>query len=174
LGSNWPVLRHSMIIETKHYYDGRTKTFECECLEKTDTRLIVLHIVEADTPVGSLIIPKGTISFGVFWLDRPYNTYIWVHPSGEIAGYYFNISDSTAFHETKFEWRDLIVDVLVLPSGEVELLDHDELPPNAPAWLIDRISDAEHLIVSRLDEIVGKLAAIVREFIPDTRAETSI
>jgi hypothetical protein len=69
----------------------------------------------------------GTVSFGHFWTDRPYNVYHWMDgTTGATIGYYVNLADSTRVDGDLLEWRDLAVDILIRPDGNVTVLDEDE------------------------------------------------
>jgi len=119
----------SPILEIKTTFSGGEKRFSCTQLHKTDNHLVVLFVSPSEMNVSGICLPAGTVTFGHFWTDRPYNVYHWLAPdSGEALGYYFNIAEATDWQDGVLRWRDLIVDVLVSPDGRLTVLDEDELP----------------------------------------------
>jgi hypothetical protein len=148
------------ILEIKRTWDGREERFECTALLRRDSHLVVLFVAPAEMTVHGVVLPAGTVTFGHFWTDRPYNVYHWLDPhSGATLGYYFNIAEDTRLEGNELSWRDLIVDVLVSPTGVPLLLDEDELPADAPAALRQRIREACQSIVRDLEPRLGELEA---------------
>lgn len=113
--------------ETKRTLDGREKRFACRVLESSPGCRVVLFVAPAAMHVHGVELPAGTVTFGHFWAARPYNVYHWLDPRGETLGYYFNLSDQVVMEEGALSWRDLVVDVLVRPGGEPQILDEHEL-----------------------------------------------
>lgn len=131
------------ILEIKRTWDGREKRFECTVLARAGTHLVVLFVSEGEMRVHDVLLPAGTVTFGHFWTDRPYNVYHWLDGStGDTLGYYFNVSEDTRVEDDTLSWRDLIVDVLVSPAGLAVVLDEDEIPADAPEPLRARIREA--------------------------------
>jgi len=86
---------------------------------------------ERDRPIkgSDLVLRKGTLTVGHFWTDRPYNVYHWLD-QGKTVAFYVNIATDTTIDAAAIAYRDLVVDVLIRPSGAIEILDEDELPPS--------------------------------------------
>ena len=71
----------------------------------------------------------------------------------EIA-WYFNIAEPLEMTREQIAYRDLVVDVLVLPDGTAKVLDEDELPIGLDAGLADRIAETKvDLLENRLSII---------------------
>lgn len=100
--------------------------------------------------VAGVELPAGTLTFGHFWQDRPYNVYHWMTPTGETLGLYFNIAGETRIEESRLFWKDLTLDVLVWPGRAAEVLDRDELPPDLPAAQREAIEAAVSALLSDL------------------------
>jgi Protein of unknown function (DUF402) len=146
------------IVEVKRTWDGREKRFECTVLLHQDPHLVVLFVAAEEMNVHGVVLPAGTVTFGHFWTDRPYNVYHWLSPhSGATLGYYFNVAEDTRLAGDELSWRDLIVDILVSPTGRPLLLDEDEIPPDAPVALRHRIREACETISSELDTRLQEL-----------------
>jgi Protein of unknown function (DUF402) len=134
------------ILERKRTLDGAEKLFPCRLLERSYDALKVLFVSTRTYQVANLALPVGTVTFGHFWRDRPYNAYHWMTPSGTTLAHYFNLADETALPDgdlaETFSFRDLVVDVLVRPGGIPEVLDQHELPTNLAAATKDAIERA--------------------------------
>lgn len=129
------------ILEIKRTLDGREKRFECTVLARTATQVTVLFVSTAPMNVHGIHLPTGTVTFGHFWTDRPYNVYHWLDPrTGAPLGTYVNVADQTTIEEDVLGWRDLVVDVLVSPAGVLTVLDEEELPGDLTPELRARIA----------------------------------
>jgi predicted RNA-binding protein associated with RNAse of E/G family len=120
------------ITERKTRLDGTVVEYACErLLLEPGRRAVVRFVSETDRPLEGtdLVLRKGTVTVGHFWTDRPYNVYHWLD-AGRTVAFYVSISADTAIDETVIAYVDLVVDVLVRPSGAIEILDEDELPPS--------------------------------------------
>jgi len=114
--------------ETKRTLDGREKHFTCQVLERQPGSAVVLFVAPSPMAVAGVELPAGTVTFGHFWTERPYNVYHWLGSQGQHLGYYFNLSDQTVLDADALSWRDLVLDVLVRPGGgSPEVLDQHEL-----------------------------------------------
>ena len=113
-------------LEIKKLYSGLERQYLCDLIYLEKPFGILQFILDKDYHVGNLFLPKGTISLGFFWENRPYNIYQWFDKEILIASY-FNISDSTQLFPNKFVWRDLILDILITANSSYKILDEDEL-----------------------------------------------
>ncbi|MEK6225860.1 MAG: DUF402 domain-containing protein [Chloroflexota bacterium] len=120
------------ISERKTRLDGSIVEYTCERLSvEAGRRAVVRYVGEQDRPIEGtdLVLRKGTVTVGHFWTDRPYNVYHWLE-AGRTVGFYVNIATDTTIEPAMIAYRDLVVDVLIRPSGAIEILDEDELPPS--------------------------------------------
>ncbi|MEO7669503.1 MAG: hypothetical protein ABIW57_09190, partial [Polyangia bacterium] len=84
------------ITEVKRTLAGVEKRFACRVLAREGSHLVVLFIAPAAMNVHGVSLPAGTVTFGHFWTDRPYNVYHWLEQStGATIGYYLNLSEAT-------------------------------------------------------------------------------
>jgi uncharacterized protein len=121
-----------MITERKTRLDGSVVEYACEPLVVEEgRRALVRYVAEQDRPLEGtdLVLRKGTVTVGHFWTDRPYNVYHWLDGAKTIA-LYVSIATDTTIDSTTIAYRDLVVDVLIRPSGAIEVLDEEELPPS--------------------------------------------
>jgi predicted RNA-binding protein associated with RNAse of E/G family len=120
------------ITERKTRLDGSVVEYACEPLVVEDgRRAVVRYVAERDRPIegSDLVLRKGTVTVGHFWTDRPYNVYHWLD-GGKTIALYVSIATDTTIDAATIAYRDLVVDVLIRPSGAIEILDEDELPPS--------------------------------------------
>jgi predicted RNA-binding protein associated with RNAse of E/G family len=120
------------ITERKTRLDGSVVEYACEPLVVEEgRRALVRYVTERDRPLEGtdLVLRTGTVTVGHFWTDRPYNVYHWLD-RGKTVGLYVSVATDTTIEPAAIAYRDLIVDVLIRPSGAIEILDEDELPPS--------------------------------------------
>ena len=106
--------------------------YVCEPLVVVEgRRALVRYVTERDRPIEGtdLVLRKGTVTVGHFWTDRPYNVYHWLDGARTVA-LYVSVATDTTITRTAIDYRDLVVDVIIRPSGALEILDEDELPPS--------------------------------------------
>jgi hypothetical protein len=146
------------IVEVKRTLSGQEKRFACTVLAREGSHLIVLFVAAAAMHVHGVDLPAGTVTFGHFWTDRPYNVYHWLDGvTGSTIGYYVNLSDSTSIGEGSLEWRDLIVDVLLMPDGRATVLDEDEIRADVPSSLRLQIADARATVLGARLALIAEL-----------------
>ena len=156
------------ITERKTRLDGSTSEFACEPLLMDPGKRAVLRYVSdrewviADT---DLRVPVGTVTVAHYWVDRPYNVYHWL-VAGRTLAYYCNLVSETTIAPPLVSYTDLVIDVLLRPSGAAEILDEDELPDDlAPAHRMAIAKALEVLIANPrflMREIEQESAAALR------------
>ena len=127
-------------------------------------RAVVRYVTERDRPLEGtdLVLRAGTVTIGHFWVDRPYNVYHWLDGDRTIA-LYVSVATDTAIDEKAVAYTDLVVDVLVRPSGAIEILDEDELPPE--------IEPKHRLAIAKaLETCVTEARRLTAEIERETRA----
>ena len=120
------------ITERKTRLDGSVVEYVCEPLVVVEgRRALVRYVTERDRPIEGtdLVLRKGTVTVGHFWADRPYSVYHWLD-GGRTVALYVNVATDTTITAAAIDYRDLVVDVIIRPSGAIEILDEDELPPS--------------------------------------------
>ena len=129
------------ILEIKRTLDGREKRFDCRARSMATAAPGGRAVRRRRRPmhVHGIDLPAGTVTFGHFWTDRPYNVYHWLDRARQTLGFYFNLADRTVIEAERLEWRDLTVDVLAMPAGRLDVLDEDELPAELDATTRARI-----------------------------------
>jgi len=147
--------------EKKKLLNGNEVIYECELLTASEKFGILKYILEKKYKVNSLILPKGSTTYAFYWVERPYTLYKWYDINGKILGNYFNIADLIKLTENEFEWRDLVVDVLVSPEGALEVLDEDELPDDIDKKLMRYIENSKNLILQEYKFIIKETDELI-------------
>jgi hypothetical protein len=137
--------------EVKRRLDGSEERFPCEPLHVTED----VAVVSFRIPVAVGDVPKGSNTIGWFWRRRSYNLYRFVGKDGQALLHRFDVLDDVRIAEDEVEYLDLIVDVLVSPTGEVTIEDEEELRAAAGKGLLDE---------QRVQAIERALTTITRDW----------
>jgi predicted RNA-binding protein associated with RNAse of E/G family len=158
----------SPVLEIKQLLAGGEKQFACRRLAGDARHAVVLWVAPSAMHVHGVDLPAGTISFGHFWADRNYNVYHWVDPTGRTLGYYFNICDRTRLAPDRIAWRDLVLDVLVLPGNSARVLDEDELAALGPldAETAAHLTDGRQAVLADTAAVTAEIEAASRALFP--------
>lgn len=150
----------TIVKEVKVTAAGERQEFVCRLLDRSASHVVVLYKAKESRRVGDLRLPKGTLTYGYFWVGRPYNVYHWVRSNGQTLGFYVNLADEVRIRPGAVEWRDLSVDLLFSPDGtRVQILDEDQLA-SLPADLRARANDARAHVLTHRDEILAEVASM--------------
>ncbi|MEK4742998.1 MULTISPECIES: DUF402 domain-containing protein [unclassified Bacillus (in: firmicutes)] len=138
------------IIERKIRYDGTTVDHACLLIEAQQDKIVLYHEVQYSFTMAAndtkLTIPKGSYTIAYYWANRPYNLYVWRDQDGGYLGSYFNIVKNTYITDQVVCFEDLILDIMVLPSGEFFILDEDELPEPIESFEDGYVNEALHVL----------------------------
>lgn len=154
---------HKNCKEVKRLLTGGKVIYECELILIEENFGILKYVFDKKLKIENIIIYPETISYGFYWMDRPYNLYMWFDEN--IIAYYFNIADSLYLSRQKVVWRDLIVDVLVLPNGFVKVLDEEEIPPFINKRLKNYIKSAQKTILQNYKTIIQEASKMLEKLI---------
>jgi hypothetical protein len=146
------------IVELKRTLAGRKTRFECRVLHSEGPHLVVLFVSAETMHVHGVELPPGTVTFGHFWRDRPYNVYHWLDAGGGRAiGAYVNLAADTHIEPGRVEWLDLVVDVLAVPGAPPRVLDENEIPDDATPALRAQIADAARAVLDGMPDLLVEL-----------------
>ena len=153
------------IIERKTRLDGTVSEYRCEPLAlDVDRRAVLRYMMDREWVIADtgIVLRPGQITIAHYWSDRPYNVYHWLDGPRTIA-YYCNVASDTVIREDLVGYTDLVIDVLLRPSGETIVLDEEELPPDlAPSQRIH--------IARALESIASGPRRLAAEIERETRA----
>ncbi|WP_461482607.1 ribonuclease FAU-1 family protein [Porticoccus sp.] len=153
------------ILEIKETLSGEYLKFDCAVVDRGQGWLVVLYVVPDEVELDGVKIPRGSRSFGYFWEDRPYNAYHFVGPEGNTLALYCNLSDGTRIGDAVVHWRDLVVDVLILPDGTGRILDTHELPGSLSENLVNAILDTANLLKASGHNLLTELETKTAEYL---------
>ncbi len=128
-------------------------------------RAVLRYVIDRERRVGDLALRPGMVTIAHYWVDRPYNAYHWLD-GARTVGLYASIADRTRIEATSVSYRDLVVDALLHPTGAVDVLDEDELPPDLEPGARKTIADA-------LEALITNGRRLAAEIERDTRAALS-
>ena len=85
---------------------------------------------EIEHPLLGTIAPQ-TVSIEYYWLDRWYNVFMFVQPTGELRNFYCNVNVPPVLQGNVLSYIDLDIDVLVAPDLSYTILDEEEFVANS-------------------------------------------
>lgn len=156
----------SNYLEIKETLAGQRLEFPCQRLKQTADKVVVLYRLSKQRTVEDLTLPVNTISLGYFWSNRAYNVYHWLTPEGTTIGLYCNICDQTQITSQHVHWRDLVVDVLLLPDGRHQVLDVDEVPAGLSLTLRRSIREARQNLVANRQTLFSEIQNSSKDWWP--------
>lgn len=114
-------------------FDGREhRRWEAKVLRRVDSLLVLDAKFETEIRHDLLgTIAPGTVSIEYYWLDRWYNVFRFLEPSGELRNYYCNVNIPPDYDGRMLSFVDLDMDILVAPDLSYQILDEDEFEFNA-------------------------------------------
>ncbi|WP_196769452.1 DUF402 domain-containing protein [Bacillus safensis] len=155
--------RWDEVIERKIKYDQKVVEHTCQLLDAQGQQAVLFHKIEDPFTMragaGFLTIPKGSYTTAYYWKDRPYNIYFWRDDQGKELGSYLNMVGDTQFNGQLVMFEDLIIDLLVLPTGDVFVLDEDELPESLTDFENGAVRRALEGVTASLESILDQVRA---------------
>ena len=79
-------------------------------------------------------IAEGTLSLEYYWLDRWYNVFRFMSPTGALQNFYCNVNIAPVLHRGVLSYIDLDMDILVAPDLSFTVLDEDEFIANSAKY----------------------------------------
>ena len=158
-----PARRYPRLCyEEKRYPDGRRNRFRARVLLLRPGHGVLHFVSDRAYDLGGIFLPRGTVTFGLFWEDRPYNLYAWMAPDlSAPSALYFNVCDQTALSAQRFDWRDLWVDILITPHAAPQVLDRHEIPASAAPSQRVAIAAAVVRVLTEHREVAHYLQALL-------------
>ncbi len=161
--------KRTSIVERKNCLDGTFEDFVCErLLIEPGKRAVLRYTWQKELRVADtdLVVPKGGFTVSHYWADRAYNVYHFLsapQPGGaRTLGYYCNVVAATTIAQDLVTYDDLVVDVLIDPSGSALVLDEEELPADLPP--------PQRAIVNKaLEELTGNSRRLAAEIERESR-----
>lgn len=153
--------KQTKIIERKIRHDATMADYECVPLDVQQQSAVLFYLIEKSFTIKTehvhVVIPAGSYTIGFYWAERPYNVYMWRDREGTYLGSYFNIVRNTRISPEMVSYEDLIIDVMVLPSGEYFVLDEHELPEPLESFENGTVRQALSALTDSLDGIMSEI-----------------
>ena len=152
--------------EVKTWLDGSVERWVCEVLAlEPDRRATLRYTIGAERAIGGtgLVLTPGTVTLAHYWIDRPFNVYHWLAGDRTLA-YYASVAEPVEIAAEQVAYRDLAVDVLIRPSGQLEILDEDELPVDLASADRQRIAEALEQIVANPKRLIREIEELSRPY----------
>jgi hypothetical protein len=132
----------SPIAVLKLDLNGRvTWRYPARLLERHPHQLVLEAFFDRDDlPFLDLVLKQGDRFVETYYDDRGYNLFaIFDRDTGELKGWYCNLSRPAQFSGSQVAWVDLALDLWVWPDGRRKVLDQDEFDalPLEPAERAD-------------------------------------
>jgi len=149
------------VIERKIRYDATTVDHACLLIETQPDKIVLYHEVQYSFTMTAndtkLTIPEGSCTIAYYWRNQPYNLYVWRDQEGSYLGSYFNIVKNTCITDEVVSFEDLILDIMVLPSGEFFILDEDELPEPLEHFEDGYVQKSLHTVLHTIQTLLPKI-----------------
>jgi predicted RNA-binding protein associated with RNAse of E/G family len=153
--------RPAQVTEVKRHLDGRVERFSCVLVAREPHIAVLRFDHQRRLVAGGAVFPAGGRTYGFFWPRRPYVLYRITGPGGALILHRFDVVEDVRLGEREVSYLDLLLDVLVDPSGNVRVEDEDDVAEYARRGLL---SDARQARIERAKAVLlGRHAAIERE-----------
>jgi len=155
-------------LERKQKADGTLKEYRCTLAYRSGGLAILRFPMQRGgaifgTPV---VVPPGSISFGLFWTARPYNMYRMLTAKGEVIAHRFDAVTDVRIGRTELFYRDLVLDWWALPDGTLLAEDTDEFQELVESEALSvadaaRAQDAARQVYGRYRHIIEQAEALM-------------
>lgn len=118
----------SITVYKRDHHGQRVWSYEGEVVARGDGWVCLRAPFNRDDhDAGYVVFRHGDIFTEWFFADRGYNIFrLQDVDSGDLKGWYCNVTRPAHITDTEVEADDLALDVFVTPSGDILVLDEDE------------------------------------------------
>jgi uncharacterized protein len=150
-------IQRAVTVRT-YKYDGSEHRHWRAQISRQEDSLIVLDAKFEEEIRHPLLgtVARETSSVEYYWLDRWYNVFRFVEPTGELRNFYCNVNVPPVLQNDVLSYIDLDMDVLVAPDFSYSILDEDEFAANAarfkyPGEVLDKSESALKELISLIE-----------------------
>ena len=117
--------------------------------QRADRIVIEAFFDRPDKTIHGLVLEKGDRFVETYFSLRWYNIYkIYSQANGALKGWYCDICFPAVYQDGIIRYRDLALDLLVLPNGRQVVLDADEfqalnLPPKTRKVALESLAELQ-------------------------------
>ena len=151
-------IQRAITVRT-YKYDGSEHRHWRARVSKQENSLLVLDAKFEEEIRHPLLgtVARETLSIEYYWLDRWYNVFRFVEPTGELRNFYCNVNVPPVLQNDVLSYIDLDMDVLVAPDFSYSILDEDEFAANAarfnyPREVLDKSESALKELIYLIEE----------------------
>ena len=165
--ANESAPRSPVITERKTRLDGTVAEFACTLLALEPGRRAVLrYVIDREWKIGEtgIVVRPGFVTIAHYWIDRPFNVYHWLDGPKTVA-YYCNVAETIEIGEQLVAFTDLAIDVLLRPSGAIDVLDEDEIPPDLEPRHRLTIAKALEILVTDAKRLIAEIERETRALV---------
>jgi protein associated with RNAse G/E len=114
-------------------FDGTVhRTWTARLVERTEHRIVLEGEFESEVRHPLLgTIERGAQTREIFWTDRWYSVFQFLHGGGGVRLHYVNINLPPTLNGSELTFIDLDIDLLIQADGTYSILDEDEFQTNA-------------------------------------------
>lgn len=140
------------ISERKVKADGSLHEYSCDLLFlTTEVAIIAYTMARGGTlPDVGLKVEPGSVSYGYFWANRPYNLYRMKRPDGSIIAHRFDAVADVVLSREVISYRDTVLDWWLV-DGVLTEEDADELEEMVASGVVP---EADHQLALAAREAV--------------------
>lgn len=161
-------------LERKTLLSGDVQEFVCDLLYHSERFGVLRYVLDRPYSVGPYSLASGDVTYALYWSDRPYTLYTWRIKRIRRTLYYFNLADSIILRPDAFQWRDLVVDILIDDKHTIHILDEEELPRELDPALLASIRYAKQHVLDCFPTIIREADRILADMTkPDEPADGS-
>jgi uncharacterized protein len=126
------IVNRAVTVRTYKYDGTEHRKWRAQVSRQEDSLLVLDARFEEEIrhPLLGTVAP-GTVSIEYYWLDRWYNIFRFVEPTGALRNFYCNVNVPPVLQGDLLSYIDLDMDVLVAPDYSYSILDEDEFAANA-------------------------------------------
>lgn len=129
------MIPQAEITERKVKSDGSVHDYSCGLVHRSEEVLVIAYVMRRGGTLPGIGLPvaPGSVSYGYFWRDRPYNLYRMKRADGSIIAHRIDAVAGVHWSESLLEYRDLVLDWWLLADRGLIPEDEDELAEAAAA-----------------------------------------
>ena len=151
-------IQRAITVRTYKYDGSEHRRWRAQVSRQEDSLLVLDAKFEEEIRHPLLgTVARETRSLEYYWLDRWYNVFRFVEPTGELRNFYCNVNVPPVLQNDVLSYIDLDMDVLVAPDFSYSVLDEDEFAANAarfnyPREVLDKSQSALKELISLIEE----------------------
>ena len=160
----------ALFLERKHKPGGDVREYPCRLLLRRQGIVVVRFVMDEpgafNTPI---VIPRGAISDGYFWVSRPFNLYRIYTADSAIVAHRFDAVTGVEIGEHEVSYRDLALDWWVHPDGSLHEEDRAEFDALRASGALStrdaaRADEAARYVFSHYRHVIDEAERIERTF----------